>query len=227
MAEVVVAYFPSLVDLNNYTASNSTKQKLYNYNTLNSKVFKKMGFSIPRTLLEDAVNCRPLAVENILNILQYKMLHYREKRAVTIAADLNTTGESTSIRQMISSTTSSPIVKATTIIGKATVFDATSRTVEPSASPSNNSAAPTSTPRMSPNKMRGSPNTFSSPMSKAIIGGAGEAKPTMVAIDEEILFEKEKKIRKLEETIEILQLKVAKLEQLLRLKDVQISNGKI
>ena len=224
MAEVVAAYFPSLVDANNYSASNSTKQKLYNYNTLNTKVFKKMGFSIPRTLLEDAVNCRPLAVENILNILQYKILHYREKRASTIAAaDLNITGESHSMRPGISSTTSSPIVKATTINNKNVSNDASS-SVAPS--PSSKSAAPTSTPKGSPYKARGSPNIFASPTSRAI-AGTGEAKPTMVAIDEEILLEKEKKIRKLEEKIEILQLKVGKLEQLLRLKDMQLSNGKI
>lgn len=49
-------------------------------------------------------------------------------------------------------------------------------------------------------------------------------------VDEEILIEKEKHIRELQETVQILELKVAKLEQLVRLKDNKIqklmtSNG--
>ncbi len=41
-------------------------------------------------------------------------------------------------------------------------------------------------------------------------------------VDEEILIEKEKHIRELQETVQILELKVAKLEQLVRLKDNKI-----
>ena len=41
-------------------------------------------------------------------------------------------------------------------------------------------------------------------------------------IDNEILQEKEQQIRELQETVEILELKVAKLEQLVRLKDNKI-----
>lgn len=43
-----------------------------------------------------------------------------------------------------------------------------------------------------------------------------------VNVDEEILVEKEQQIRELQETVEILELKVAKLEQLIRLKDNKI-----
>eukprot|EP00602_Paraphysomonas_sp_CaronLab_P002199 CAMPEP_0185029526 /NCGR_PEP_ID=MMETSP1103-20130426/15880_1 /TAXON_ID=36769 /ORGANISM="Paraphysomonas bandaiensis, Strain Caron Lab Isolate" /LENGTH=107 /DNA_ID=CAMNT_0027564313 /DNA_START=324 /DNA_END=647 /DNA_ORIENTATION=+ len=41
-------------------------------------------------------------------------------------------------------------------------------------------------------------------------------------VDEEILLEKEEQIRDLQETVEILELKIAKLEQLVRLKDNKI-----
>ena len=41
-------------------------------------------------------------------------------------------------------------------------------------------------------------------------------------VDEEILLEKEQTIRELRETVEILELKVGKLEQLVRLKDSKI-----
>ena len=42
------------------------------------------------------------------------------------------------------------------------------------------------------------------------------------SVDEEILIEKEQQIRELQETVEILELKIAKLEQLVRLKDNKI-----
>lgn len=42
------------------------------------------------------------------------------------------------------------------------------------------------------------------------------------SVDEELLLEKEQQIRELQETVEILELKVAKLEQLVRLKDNKI-----
>jgi TolA-binding protein len=48
------------------------------------------------------------------------------------------------------------------------------------------------------------------------------AKNPSAMINEQILIEKEQQIRELQETIEILNLKVSKLEQLVRLKDNKI-----
>jgi hypothetical protein len=39
-----------------------------------------LGFQIPRPVVEDIVNCRPGAIENVINALQYKMARYREKK---------------------------------------------------------------------------------------------------------------------------------------------------
>lgn len=38
MAEVLQHYFPKVVDIKNYSAANSVRQKLYNWQTLNNKV---------------------------------------------------------------------------------------------------------------------------------------------------------------------------------------------
>ena len=35
LAEIVHHYYPRIIDLHNYSSSNSTSQKLYNFNTLN------------------------------------------------------------------------------------------------------------------------------------------------------------------------------------------------
>ena len=45
-AEIVQHYFPRLIELHNYPAANSYSQKIYNWKTLNTKVFKKMGFQM-------------------------------------------------------------------------------------------------------------------------------------------------------------------------------------
>lgn len=55
--------------------------------------------------------------------------------------------------------------------------------------------------------------------------GGGRGMPAQhhhLNVDEEILLEKEATIRELQETVDILELKVAKLEQLVRLKDTKI-----
>jgi len=48
VAEVVQHFFPKIVELHNYSAANSLQQKLYNWNTLNTKLFRKLGFQLPR-----------------------------------------------------------------------------------------------------------------------------------------------------------------------------------
>ena len=61
MAELVAHYFPRLVEMHNYPAANSYATKIYNWNTLNSRVFKKMGFQLSKDELEALVTCQPQA----------------------------------------------------------------------------------------------------------------------------------------------------------------------
>jgi hypothetical protein len=70
VAEVVKQYVPHLVELHNYSAAHSVSQKTYNWNTLNQKVFKKLGFTILKKDIEDSVNCVPDTIERILHLLQ-------------------------------------------------------------------------------------------------------------------------------------------------------------
>jgi len=173
LAEVVAIYFPALVEVHNYGTANSLKQKIYNFETLNTRVLKKLGYSIPRSSIEDIVNCRPGAIESVLNNLQLKMAKYREKKALGDAL--------------------SP------------------RNEEPSVS----HASPTPRGIAQP--------TSGSKAKPAIARGNNGHKSVMASVDEEILMEKETQIRELQETVEILELKIAKLEQLVRLKDNKIA----
>ncbi len=160
LAEVVAAYFPHLVEIHNYPAANSQKQKIYNFETLNNRVLKKLGFTIPRPVIEDIVNCKPGSVEHVLNTLQYKMAKYRERKQSDVSPSSREDDQP----------------RVSEVINNANVR-------------SNN-------PRVQSN--------------------------VKSAIDQDILMEKEQQVRELQETVEILELKVAKLEQLVRLKDNKI-----
>ena len=72
-AEIVAYYYPKFVQLHNYTSASSTQQKMYNWNTLNHKVFRKLNFQVQKSLLEDIVSSRPKAIEELLAKLQKKV----------------------------------------------------------------------------------------------------------------------------------------------------------
>jgi hypothetical protein len=175
-AEVVAAYFPHLVELHNYTPANSMKQKVYNFETLNARVLRKLSYSIPRSSIEEIVNGRPGSVEIVLNSLQFKMAKYREMKT-----------------DKDSPTPASP------------------RSHTKEAGYGNESRSVSKNP--SSNRVGGRESNGSQYPGKATV---------MASVDEEILMEKEHQIRELQETVEILELKIAKLEQLVRLKDNKI-----
>ena len=67
-------YYPKLVYIYNYPEANSIQLKLVNWNTLCLKVFRKIGFSISKIELENVVNRKPKAIENVLRRLFNKLL---------------------------------------------------------------------------------------------------------------------------------------------------------
>ena len=73
-AEIMKHYYPKLVDIYNYPEANSTQLKLVNWNTLCLKVFRKIGFSLTKNELENVVNSKPKAIENVLWRLYNKLL---------------------------------------------------------------------------------------------------------------------------------------------------------
>jgi len=78
-AEVVAHYFPRLVDLHNYSAANNTAQKMYNWNTMNQKVFKRLGFSVAKQDFEAIANCQPGAIERLLKLAKIKIAKFKEE----------------------------------------------------------------------------------------------------------------------------------------------------
>lgn len=66
MAELIAHYRPKLVELHSYPAASSASKKIVNWNTLNTKVLKKLGLGLGKKEIEDIVNCVPLTIENYL-----------------------------------------------------------------------------------------------------------------------------------------------------------------
>jgi len=183
VAEIIAAYFPSLVELHNYTPAHSVKQKIYNYETLNTRVLRKLGCVLTRAAIEDVVNCKPLAVEAVLNHLQLKMAKYKERR---ISAEQKAVAPAQAQQQQ--------------------------QHYQVESQPQYNYAP-----------AKGLNNRSSS--------GGNNNPSVKEMVDDEILFEKEKQIMDLRETVKLLEMKVSKLEQLVRLKDTKIqkltNGGKI
>ena len=74
LAEMIKYHYPRLVDLHNYPNASSTKQKLSNWNTLNTKVLKKLGIKVTKEEINDIMNSKPNAIEFLL-IKVYKVIH--------------------------------------------------------------------------------------------------------------------------------------------------------
>ncbi|XP_064007875.1 sperm flagellar protein 1 isoform X2 [Pogoniulus pusillus] len=72
-AEVVKFFFPSMVQLHSYVPASSTPQKLANWGHLNRKVLSKLNFSVPDDVVQQVVQCRPGAVEQVLLLLRQKI----------------------------------------------------------------------------------------------------------------------------------------------------------
>jgi hypothetical protein len=74
LAEMIKFHYPRLVELHNYPSASSTKQKLSNWNTLNNKVLKKLGLKISKEEINNVMNSKPNAIENLLKKV-HRVIH--------------------------------------------------------------------------------------------------------------------------------------------------------
>jgi len=65
-AEAVAFFKPKLVDIHNYFAASSAMQKKTNWNTLNRKVFQKIGLRLTDATIQQLVEAVPGAIEQVL-----------------------------------------------------------------------------------------------------------------------------------------------------------------
>eukprot|EP00197_Chlamydomonas_leiostraca_P003707 CAMPEP_0202862740 /NCGR_PEP_ID=MMETSP1391-20130828/3672_1 /ASSEMBLY_ACC=CAM_ASM_000867 /TAXON_ID=1034604 /ORGANISM="Chlamydomonas leiostraca, Strain SAG 11-49" /LENGTH=254 /DNA_ID=CAMNT_0049542315 /DNA_START=101 /DNA_END=865 /DNA_ORIENTATION=- len=206
MAEIVHHYFPKMVELHNYSSANGTTQKLYNWNTLNNKVFKRMGFTIAKQDFEAVSNCQPGAIERVLKLVKGKVAKFREEGF-----------------------TGSPV--APTVPSAAYAH--------PGAMMAQQQAGMGGGYGMGGGQQGGPLGPMNSgvgaragqgpvmgaipPGGGRLLGGGMPLGGMAGGVHPEVLAEKEQAIAELRETNEILETKVRKLEQLVRLKDAKIS----
>ncbi|VWU50147.1 conserved protein, unknown function [Hepatocystis sp. ex Piliocolobus tephrosceles] len=79
MAELVNICLPRFVELHNYSKAHSINQKKYNWNTLNNKVFKRLGFKIDEKNVEEIVNCKYMGVEKVLNTFKNQLQKFQNE----------------------------------------------------------------------------------------------------------------------------------------------------
>lgn len=66
LAEIIKHYMPRLVDLHNYPSVSSSQKKLQNWNTLNTKVLKKIGIRMTKTEINEIIEYKQYAIEKLL-----------------------------------------------------------------------------------------------------------------------------------------------------------------
>eukprot|EP01138_Halocafeteria_seosinensis_P004865 gb/GECG01004975.1/.p1 GENE.gb/GECG01004975.1/~~gb/GECG01004975.1/.p1 ORF type:complete len:274 (+),score=39.53 gb/GECG01004975.1/:1-822(+) len=214
MAEVINHYFPKLVEMHNYSPANSFHKKMYNWATLNSKVFKKLKFNVSKEEMESVVNCKPGMIESLLLRLQNKMAEYRAEQA---RKRMNRSSDRSSV-------------------------GSNNRTNTPQRSPHYANASPDKRRQnghsldtaigQQPHSSRHGEygNEMEAPYEsnayhhhqRGVPGPESYSSSDIPAHIQQQLIEKDERISNLEETKEFLELKISKLQQLLDLKDSRI-----
>lgn len=202
MAELVHHYFPKLVELHNYSAAHNSMQKAYNWSTLNQKVFKRMGFTLAREHYEAVANADPGAVERVLKLVRARMARFQE----AAARGPRPAGAS-------SSQPSSPAYAA--------AYEGAAAVAALPYAP----AVAAATDSIAALRLGGPRDVPSKLAATGAAGGGRAGSPAFPTLDQALastLAEKEQQLEELRDVNEILETKISKLEQLVRLKDAKI-----
>lgn len=89
LAELIKNFDPSKVELHNYPASNSSIQKTQNWNTLNRKVLRKYGISLSSNEINDIVNCKQFAIEQVLAKIYNRLFNVKSQTQEEIRIKTN------------------------------------------------------------------------------------------------------------------------------------------
>ena len=65
VAEVIAHFLPRMVELHNYNAASSLAQKKVNWQTLNKRVFSKMGMRINDQVVAALIEAKPGIIEKV------------------------------------------------------------------------------------------------------------------------------------------------------------------
>jgi len=199
-AEVIKHFFPKMVEIHNYSNASSSQQKLYNWNTLNAKVLKKIGFQLSKKDIEDIVKVTPDTIERVLRLFKLKIEEHKQRRK--------------QMREEGRSIQTADAGMRGGVQGQVGGY--------PGGMQAQNMMMQK---MMASNMGMGMGGMGGMPMGMGMGMGMNPGMNPggdQNAVDSEIVLEKEQTINELKETVEILELKIKKLEQLVRLKDSKI-----
>ncbi|EPR63092.1 SPEF1 family protein [Toxoplasma gondii TgCatPRC2] len=86
MAELVNSCLPKMAELHNYSSANSIDKKAYNWQTLNRKVFHRLGMRLNPKDIDDIVNARPGAVERVISLFRKQVMRQTLTRTQQLIA---------------------------------------------------------------------------------------------------------------------------------------------
>jgi hypothetical protein len=151
--------------------------------------------TLPKSTIEDIVNCKPGAVENTLHTLQIKMAKYRERKPVE--------EQRSPVPRAVEEPQPAPEVRQRAKQQQQQQQQQQQPAPQRQASSNSNNN----------NNKKDNNSNRRAPQDGGARGDKSSQPPVRVqAVTEELLVEKEQQIRELNETVEILELKVAKLE---------------
>jgi len=84
VAEIIHHYLPRAVEMHNYGVASATGQKRINWNTLNRKVFGKLNIKLNEITLNNVVECKPGAIEQVLWDLRRRIQEHATTSTTTL-----------------------------------------------------------------------------------------------------------------------------------------------
>ncbi|KAL4854161.1 Sperm flagellar protein 1 [Chlorella vulgaris] len=211
MAEIVHYFFPRLVELHNYSPAHNSVQKLYNWTTLNQRVFKRLGFSLAREQYEAVVNAEAHAVERVLKLVRTKMARFQLELTERAARQGDSWSQPDSPAGFGAARQGAAGHHAAPPAAEAAPGDGNGVVRSMSGSIAALRLGDVS-----------SKLAASSMLGRACDGTAPASFPSLDQAVAASIEDREQQLDELRETNEILETKISKLEQLLRLKDAKI-----
>lgn len=226
MAEVVAHFQPKLVEMHNYSAAHSIRQKVYNWQTLNQKVLKKLGYQLSAEDIDALVNAHQGVIEQVLWTVQAKLAEYKPRReagpgpvgATPEGRPSGAGGGGGGMRAAAPAPSGAPVHP-----GSGSARGAGAGGGVGAAGGGVGAGAP---PMGSGSSVSGDVVTdYAAAGAHSDAALARRDVPGDVLarqVDTDILMEKEQTIQEYKETVQILELKIRKLDQLVRIKDSRI-----
>jgi hypothetical protein len=213
---------------------------MYNWNTLNQRPFKKLQMQVSKKDITAVCNCVPNAVEGVLRLLNSKISKYLSRQQALKGQEplsaqqpvANPRGGAASAEPRFPGGSDGAPPSRGSDVGAGPAHHPTRwQPAEAHRGPPHSAALDQPEYRqpqpMQPMQPQSAPRQQPGYPAGAVDGGgadraAVDALELQRQVDTEILIEKEQTIQELRETVEILELKVKKLEQLVRIKDSKI-----